>query len=319
MKLNDNYPKMAQPADPYDTEAWMDFYAANPGFRRGVGAEGVNDDPDAEAEAAKKAEEEAAAKKTEEVDDDPKDKKPSDAEAALLKDVMKNKEARKAAEKRAAELEAQLGDIDIDEYKALKAEREEAAEAKKKAEEEAAIAAGDFEKVRAQMTEQYEGQIETLKTELGGELETTKAELAKARATIEDLTVGSQFNTSKLITDETVYTPSKARRLYGDHFEVEDGKVVAYDKPRGAEDRTRLVDAKGNPADFETAMRRIIEADPEKDDIFLASIKPGASSEPGAKTAKKETAPATSRDKIMSGMSDLLKTIETPSDGGVKL
>ena len=35
------------PADPYDSAAWLAFYAANPSHRRSVGAEGVNPDPPA--------------------------------------------------------------------------------------------------------------------------------------------------------------------------------------------------------------------------------------------------------------------------------
>lgn len=323
------YPKTTKPLDPYDTLAWEAFYAANPGFRRSVGAEGVNDDEDTggddaekvaadKAAAEKAAADKAAADKAAE-NDDSNDGKPSDAEAALLKDAMKHKEARRAAEAKLKELEDKLSGVDLDEYKELRTQREEAAAAKKKAEEDAAIAAGDFDKVREQMTTQYESQIEKIRTDLTTELETTKAELDKSKSIIEELTVGSQFNTSKLISEETVYTASKARRLYGDHFEVEDGKVVAYDKPRGTEDRTRLVDAKGNSADFETAMRRIIEADPEKDEILVSPMKPGASSKPGTDKVQKTDTHATAREKIASGLGDLMKSIDKPTDGGVKL
>ncbi len=312
--------KMAQPSDPYDTEAWLEFYDANPGFRRGVGAEGVNDDPDADADPADKSDDPAdKSKDADPADDKDKSGKPSDAEAALLKDVMKQKEARREAEKRAKELEEQFGGIDIDEYKAMLEERQTAAEAKKKAEEQAAIDRGDFDKVREQMATQHEQELDKVRTTLTTELEDTKAELAKAASMIEELTIGSSFDSSKTIREGTIYTPSKARRLYGDHFEVEDGKVIAYDAPRGAAERTKIVDGKGNPADFETAMMRIIEADPEKDEILVASIKPGASSKPGAGDPPKKDAPKSSREKIMSGMSDLLGSMDKADDGGFKL
>jgi len=299
-----------QPTNPYDTPAWMKFYAANPGFRRSVGAEGVNDDPPADPPAdPKPADPPADPKPT----DPPADSKPSDAEAALLKDLMKHKEARKAAEAKAAELAAKFGDIDPEKYQAMIAAETEAEQAKRQAEEKAAIERGDFEKLRTQMAEQHEEQMTKIKESLSSELETTKSELTKAARIIEELTVGTQFASSKFIKDQTVYTPNKARLLYGSHFEASDGKVIAYDKPSGTEDRSPLVDSKGNPVAFDEAMRRIIEADPEKDDILTATITPGAESKPGdGKPPTGKPTSITSRDKISEGVRDLLKGIDMP-------
>lgn len=302
-----------QPADPYDTAAWLAFYDQNPGFRRGVGAEGVNDEDTGDNDDKPKDNPKSEDKPKDDPKPEDKDKM-SDADAALLKDVMKQKQARKEAEARAAELEKRFEGVDLDEYTRLRTEREDAAAAAAKAEEDAAIARGDFDKVRSQMAEQHEAAIEAVRTELTTENESLKADLDKSKAIIEELTVGSQFSSSKFVTDETVYTPSKARRLYGDHFDVLDGKVVAYDAPRGKEGRSVIVDSKGNPAPFDTAMRRIIEADPEKDEILIDGLKPGAQSAAGGAPQKKETAPVTSRDKIKSGITDLMGSIDKASD-----
>jgi len=244
----------------------------------------------------------------------------SDSEAELLKDAMKHKQARKDAEAALNELKGKLEGVDLEEYQQLIKEREESAAAKKKAEEDAAIARGDFDKVRSQMSEQHEAAMEKMRTELTEKLEEREQALKKASSVIEELTVGSQFSASKFIADDTIYTPTKARRLYGDHFEVEEGKIVAYDAPRGSEGRSPLVDSKGNNAGFEEAMRRIIESDPEKDEILVAKMRPGAQSQPGKSTPEKTSGPATSRDKIKSGITDLMKNIEKPSDdSGFKL
>ncbi|MDX5412766.1 MAG: hypothetical protein LPK02_06940 [Rhodobacterales bacterium] len=312
-KLNRNL--HVQPSDPYDTDAWMEFYAANPGFRRSVGAEGVNDDDEAakaaEAEAAKKAEEDAAAKAAE---DDGKPK-PSDREAELLKDVMKQKEANKALKAQLDQISKQIEGVDLEEYRQIKAQQAEAAEAAKKAEEDRLIKEGEFEKVKEQMLSQHNQALDAVKSQLTAKDE----ELAKAHKIIEELTIGSGFSASKFIAEATVFTPTKARRLYGDHFEVEDGKVVAYDKPRGVDGRTRLVDAAGNPVDFDAAMKRIIEADPEKDDILVADIKPGSNSNPSRGQEEVKSSPKSARDKISNGIQDLMKTIDTPSPSGIKL
>lgn len=319
MKLN-RKPFSEQPVNPYDTEAWTAFYEANPGFRRSVGAEGVNDQGGSEEEAAKAAEEKAAAeaKAAEEAKakEEGKSGKPSDKEAELLKDVMKQKEAGKALKQQLEDLSKQFEGVDLEEYREMKAKQAEAAEAAKKAEEERLLKEGDFEKVKEQMLTQHTEALTEVQTQLASKDE----ELAKAHKLIEELTIGSDFGSSKFISEATVFTPTKARRLYGDHFEVENGKVVAYDKPRGDDSRTKLVDASGNPVNFDAAMKRIIEADPEKDDILVAGLKPGSDSNPGrGKSEEKKTAPTTSRDKISSGVQDLMKNIGTASDGGVKL
>lgn len=299
----------AQPADPYDAEAWAAFYAANPGWRRSVGAEGVNDDTNDDPKPG-----EGDPKPGE---GDPKPKSgPSDKEAELLKDMMKQKEARKALEVKLAELEKKFEGVDLEEYQRIKQEQSEAAAAAAAAEEKRLLEAGEFETIKAQMLEQHNKAVEQVKAEA----DQLRAELDKSRLIIENLTVGAEFSTSKFITDETVFTSKTARKLYGDHFDVVDGKVIGFDKPRGAEGRSQIVDAAGNPAKFEDAMRRIIEADPEKDDILRAGMKPGGNSapnDPGA--APKKPTKMTARDKISDGIVDLIKTIDKPSDSGLKL
>ncbi len=64
--------------------------------------------------------------------------------------------------------------------------------------------------------------------------------------------------------------------------------MVGYDKPRGAQNRTALVDQYGNAIAFDHAMRKIVEADPEKDHLLRSKVKPGAgssSSKQGASTS----------------------------------
>lgn len=315
-------PLIQEPSNPYDTAAWLAFYEANPGFRRSVGAAGVNDGGeggDAGDEGAADVNNADTGQTPDggaEPKGDDKSGKPSDKEAELLKDVMKHKEARKAAEAKLKELEQKLNGVDLEEYQALKAEREESERKKAEEEEQRAIERGEFDKVKQQMVEQHTKALEAKDAEIAER----DAKLAAAMATIEELTVGSDFSSSKFIAEETIYTPSKARRLYGDHFEVVDGKTVGYDKPRGAEGRSMIVDANGDPAPFEVAMRRIVEADPEKDDILVSSLKPGAQSSPSRGGARaKEAKPATSRDKIADGVKSLMAAVEKPEGIGFKM
>ena len=69
------------------------------------------------------------------------------------------------------------------------------------------------------------------------------------------------------------------QKIYGEHFEVgEDGKMVAYDKPSGAKERTKIVDRDGNPASFDVALQRIIDSDPDKDTIIRSKVREGSDS-----------------------------------------
>ena len=298
-----------EPTDPYDTAAWLKFYEENPGHRRSVGAAGNNegDDTGGDDDGAGDGNNDDGAGDGNNGDDTGDgDHKPSDKEAELLKDMMKHKDARKAAEDELNGLKKKFEGIDPDEYKKFVEEQREAKEAAKKAEEQRLLDAGEFDKVKEQMNEQHAAAIEALKAE-----DAKKDDIiAGLNKTIEELTVGSEFSGSEFIGKETIYTSTDARALYGSYFDVEDGKAVGYDKPRGAEGRAPIVDASGNPASFDVAMKRIIEARPDKDHLLVSDMKPGGKSGPSSKDLKQDKTPASARDKIASGLTDLMKGID---------
>lgn len=223
--------------------------------------------------------------------------KPTDAEAKLLKELMKRKESEKAAKAELENLKASLNGLDLEEARQLLA-------AKKEAEEKALEAKGDYERVKQRMAEEHQKEVDALKAQI--------AELAGAKTASEqriaDLTVGTQFSQSQFIQEELVLPPTKARALYGQYFEIEDGQVVGYDQPRGATNRTALVNAYGQPLPFDEAMRKIIEADPEKDHLIRAKAKQGAGSNSTPKGAPLNTPPKqlSGQEKIHAGLSTLL-------------
>lgn len=205
----------------------------------------------ADDEAAAKA---AAAGKTT-VDDDT---------AKLLKELMAYKQRAKDAEDKAkiyegidpeaarkalaAQVEAERKSLeDKGEYKRI-LEQVNEANGKTVADKDKAIAAKDAE-------------VETLKSQ------------------INRLSIGNSFGASTFIAEELVLTSTKAEVLYGNHFEVEDGKVIAYDKPRGQADRTPLVNGKGESLGFEDAIKKIVQADPDFERMKRSAMKKGAGSE----------------------------------------
>lgn len=172
----------------------------------------------------------------------------------------------------------------------------------KTAEEKALEAKGDWERLKTRMAEEHSKEI----TALQAQLAEANSKITSTVGTINDLSVGTQFAQSKFISEELTLTPAKARVIYGDHFDVEDGKVVGYDKPKGAANRTAMVDQYGNPVSFEEALKKIVEADPEKEHLLKSKVKPGAGSE--SKKPTGSTKPEVNTDglsKIASGLKGL--------------
>lgn len=231
-----------------------------------------------------------------------KGKQPTDEEARLLKEVMKNKEQRLQLKKdldAATEKLKQFDGLDVDALKELAAKQ-------RTAEDQQLEAKGEWERLKTRMAQEHQTATSTLETRVK-ELE---ASLAERESTINEMTVGSSFNNSQFITGETTLTPQKARVIFGGHFELEDGKVVGYDKPKGASNRTQLVNSSGDPVSFEDAMRKIIDADSDRDHLLKSGVKPGAKSTttnvPGKVKASVGSDERSSADKISSGLAALM-------------
>lgn len=214
----------------------------------------------------------------------------------LLREVMekknKLKDAQAAASAATEALKAYEG-VDVAKYRDLiKKERE--------AETAAAEARGDFEAVKKAMAEEHQKTTKTLE----GRIADLEGKLSQKDQVIDTLTVGNDFGTSAFIRESLTLTPTKARQLYGDHFEVKDGRTVAYDKPKSAANRNPLVDASGNPLVFDEAFKRIIEADPDKETMLKAKVNPGSNSKttPAAVEKKAAVGPMQGVDRIRASL-----------------
>lgn len=197
--------------------------------------------------------------------------------AKLVREVMDKKAKLKEADKKAADAAAALAAYEgVDPAKVRELLRKES-----DAEKSAAEAKGDFERVKAMMVEEHGKETKTLSDRIA-ELQSAVVERDSA---IVKLTIGNDFGSSTFIRDTLTLTPAKARQLYGAHFEIQDGRTVAFDKPAGSAARTMLVDATGTPLPFDAAFKRIIEADPDKDTLLRATVHPGA----GSRTTSADT------------------------------
>lgn len=190
-------------------------------------------------------------------------KEVQDEKARLLRESLKRKEDLKA-----------FKDVDPEKYRELVAREAEAENERVENERKAAEKAGDFDRVKQMMADQHKAE----KDELLKQIEALKGEVKSSTSQIEELSIGSSFTGSKFIGENLILSAAKARVLYGSHFEIEDGKVVAYDKPAGASQRTKLVNSMGNPLNFEEAIAKIVDGDADKESIMKSKMKPGAGS-----------------------------------------
>lgn len=247
------------------------------------------------AEAAKVAAEEEAAKASA--------GKPSDAEAKLLKEVMQKKEA---YSKLQSELEAFKKQFDGIDPSVVRAQMAAQVEAETKALE----AKGEWERLKARMADEHGKQTSSLQEQITA----LQAQLGSKESVINDLSIGTSFAQSQFIANELTLTPSKARVVYSNHFDLVDGKIVGYDKPKGEASRTPLIDALGNPIAFESALRKIIDADPDKDALLKSKVRVGAGSDStsSAKVKVKSAAETTGIDKIASGLKGLNIQMNVP-------
>lgn len=228
----------------------------------------------------------------------------SDSEAKLLKDVMAKKNALKVANDSLLKVNEQLKafeGIDPAQVRDMLKQRKEAETAQLESQ-------GNWDKLKAQMAEAHVVEMTGAKTQLSA-LEITVAEQAN---TISELTVGNAFKNSDFIKDELLMTLSKTRIAYNSHFSYEDGVIVGYDKPSSSKDRSLLVDSVGEPLKFEEALKKIVDADPDRDQLLRSKVKQGSG---GGTDPKAKVPPASSvkavaqsgREKITGAISDFLK------------
>lgn len=207
----------------------------------------------------------------------------SDREAQLLKESMGRKE-------KIGQLEARLAEYEGVDPKAFR-EMQERLQAFDQKEREQAnaklVEQGRFDEALAAMRAEHEGVLSQVRTQSSAELQSVhqerdqlKAQLSAYQAQIEDLTVGAAFGNSAFIREELVQAmnPERSRRLYGDHFDIVEGKVVGYDKPRGQDGRVPLVDKDGQPVSFDEAFKRVLSSQSDYETLIRSSAKPGAGS-----------------------------------------
>lgn len=229
----------------------------------------------------------------------------TDDAAELLREVMQKKE-------RIKELEANLSKVDVDKYQKLlaleadlKAKEEQAAKEKAEAEKKRLEEAGQWDRLKEQMASEHQSALEAVKSESESKIRELTEQLNSVTSSLQTFSMDNAFANDEYVREELVISPTQARIIYGAHFEMKDGKFVAYDKPAGSPERTPLVDGAGKNLSFNDAIKKIVNADPDKDSILKSKIKPGAGSGSDPGKAKTPDKGLSGREKISQGLAAL--------------
>lgn len=273
------------------------IFAGSDGKQEEVKAQEATETKETEAQTQEEA------PKQEEAEKQPAEKTSSltDAEAKLLKENMKKKaqieELRSQVEELKKVASAYEGLGSLDDLKKIM-------EAKKLEETKALEAKGEWEKLKKQMGEDH---AKAMAEEHAKVEQLTKQYQASLDKIIE-LTIGSEFANSRFINEELTLTPAKARVIYGDYFDLQDGKVVGFDKPRDAQGRTAYVDQFGNTLSFNEALKKIVMADPDVESLLKSKARSGAGSGSAKTTSVKQAnLPKTGQEKIYAGIGALFQ------------
>lgn len=139
------------------------------------------------------------------------------------------------------------------------------------------IDAGEVDKVRAEITKNWETKLT--------EVSTQKQQLEQQ---LQNELIGGSFARSKVVAEKLAIPADLVQAAFGSQFKVENGAVVAYDK------QGQAIYSKANPsqhADFDEALSALIDAYPNKDQI----LKGNGASGSGA-SGSKSGSPATKGD-----------------------
>lgn len=136
------------------------------------------------------------------------------------------------------------------------------------------VDAGEIDKVKAEISRAFQGQLEEANTKNKGLEEALYSEK-----------IGGSFARSKFIAEKLAIPADMVQAAFGKNLKVEDGKIVAYDS-NGNKIFSRA--RPGELAEFDEALELLVDAYPHKDHILKGSGGAGGGANPGGGSGGKE-------------------------------
>jgi hypothetical protein len=177
-----------------------------------------------------------------------------DTITGLQGEAKRNREAKESAESKLAKFD---GITDVDAAK-------KAIETVSKLDAKQLIDAGKVDEVKAQITAQFQEQLNE-----------RDASLAKANSTLDTMRIDNAFSASEFMRERVAVPSEMLRATFQDRFKVEDGKVVAYGADGNPISSKKHI---GENANFDEALELIIDNYKHKDSILKAADAGGSGS-----------------------------------------
>lgn len=125
--------------------------------------------------------------------------------------------------------------------------------------------AGKVEELKAGIKKAAEESVAAANKANAEALAAEKARGDKLELALNGEMIGGRFSRSQYVGDKLVLPGPAAQKVFGDHFKIEDGKVVAYD---AAGNKLFSRAKPGEVAEFDEAMEILVDAYPYKDSIL---------------------------------------------------
>lgn len=178
--------------------------------------------------------------------------------SALNREAQGHREAKEVAEAKAKAFEG------IEDAEAAR----KALETIKNIDEGKLIAAGKVEEIKAAAAKAAQDQVAAASKAHAEELTRAKQDLEKITGELYSEKIGGSFTRSKLIGEKFGIPADLVQARFGQHFKIEEGKVVAYDS---AGNKIFSRARPGEVADFEEALETIVDQYPYRDSILKSS------------------------------------------------
>lgn len=140
------------------------------------------------------------------------------------------------------------------------------------------ISAGKAEEIKVAAAKAAEERVAAANKAAQEQLEAIKADNEKLFKQLHAEKIGGSFARSKYIAEKTLLPGPAAEKIFGDHFKIEDNKIIAYG-PDGNKVYSRA--KPGSDAEFEEAIEMLIDTYPFRDSILKGSGG-GTGARPGA-------------------------------------
>jgi hypothetical protein len=127
------------------------------------------------------------------------------------------------------------------------------------------IDAGQVESVKAEAVKAYEEKLAAQAKSFADERSTLEKERDDIRGQYQNETLAARFANSEFVKSKTILPGAAAQKIFGEHFKIEDGRPVGYDR---SGNKLFSPSRPGELANFDEAIEKIVDSYEYRKDIL---------------------------------------------------